>query len=394
VLIRLHTLGPLSVICDGTDIEELNSKRLLCALLVYLAVERQVTRDQLMGALWELKEPARARHSLNQALYELRKVLGTSWLRTPGDRFIATPLLEIDVIEFQRLGQAGKRDAALSLYQGPFLEHFLPDLPAFDHWAAAHRASAARLARSLFRQSVDDLLAAGDLRSAVEAARRWVDIDPLDDEAQHRLIELLAASGDRSTALRHFDEYRIMLAQDDLRPLDETVELIAGIRRGELPVVSEAAGPARPATAGPAAAAPTSPSTEVVQAASEAPEETGTERWGGAATGGPRLVRVLEDGKTAESFPLTRMRTRIGRDDGDIRFPDDPGMAPVHATIVMRTSRSGGADEGIRFVLRDESTSTGVYVRLRSAWPLQPGDEFLAGHVRLRLEDETTHGSV
>ncbi len=71
----------------------------------------------------------------------------------------------------------------------------------------------------------------GEHERAVGFARRALEADQLDDEAHHLLIECLHASGDRLGALRHFDEYRDLLARElEVEPLEETVELVERIR--------------------------------------------------------------------------------------------------------------------------------------------------------------------
>ena len=83
--IELRCLGPLEVRVDGgpPPAELLWRKHL--ALLVYLARSpRGRARDHLMGLLWPEKDQDKARHSLNEALRVLRRVLGDA-LVTEGD---------------------------------------------------------------------------------------------------------------------------------------------------------------------------------------------------------------------------------------------------------------------------------------------------------------------
>jgi DNA-binding SARP family transcriptional activator len=58
VRIRLTTLGGLALHRDGVEVAALGAQRLLAAILVYLAVEREATRDQLL-VLFYAATPAR-----------------------------------------------------------------------------------------------------------------------------------------------------------------------------------------------------------------------------------------------------------------------------------------------------------------------------------------------
>ena len=75
----------------------------------------------------------------------------------------------------------------------------------------------------------------GDRAGSLDAARRRVELDPLDEAGQRRLIELMARSGDRAGAI---GRYRTMVALFDrelgVPPLRETTELYEAVREGTL----------------------------------------------------------------------------------------------------------------------------------------------------------------
>jgi len=87
---------------------------------------------------------------------------------------------------------------------------------------------------------------------------------------------------------------------------------------------------------------------------------------------------VLESGAGAAGavFPLDRERVPAGRAEGPLRFPDDPCLAPHHATFLFR-------DGGLH--VRDEGAPGGIFLRLRGlSVPLRPGDHFAVGERLLR----------
>jgi pSer/pThr/pTyr-binding forkhead associated (FHA) protein len=94
------------------------------------------------------------------------------------------------------------------------------------------------------------------------------------------------------------------------------------------------------------------------------------------APGGARLV--LERGEAPEgaAFPLAAETVEAGRERGAVAFPDDPCLAPHHATFFYRA----GA-----LHVRDEGAPGGVYLKLRGlSVPLRPGDHFAVGDRLLR----------
>ncbi|MBI4545312.1 MAG: hypothetical protein HY703_08965 [Gemmatimonadetes bacterium] len=232
--IRLATLGGLKIFSGDEELSSLPAQKLRGAILVYLAVEREAMRDSLLALLWPERDDDRARHALNQNIYELRRTLGEECIEVRGDRLRVSDEIQADAPAFARAVEAGETEAALALYGGPFLSGvYLVASPGFEEWVARRRAQYERLHRRARRQLIDARMATGDLAAALAVARQGAELDPLDDESQHRVIELLAALGQRNEALRHYEAYRERLATEELQPLDATEELIASIRRGD-----------------------------------------------------------------------------------------------------------------------------------------------------------------
>ena len=219
--IDLTTLGSIRITLDGEEIDDLIRQKLRLALFVYLAVEGVTSREGVAGIFWRDREPDRARHSLSQTLYSLRGTLGDGWLDIHGDRLTVTAAVRVDVGEFERLAANGETGPALGSYSGPFVKTFVSGIQEFDHWADRKRATLDRLHRRLRKEAVDGCVGSEDLPGAVSHARLWASMDVMDDEAQHRFIELLAASGERSNALKQYELYVNSLAADGLTPLEQ-----------------------------------------------------------------------------------------------------------------------------------------------------------------------------
>lgn len=369
-MIRIVTLGRLSVHRDGAEIRDLLARKVPLALLIYLAEEREVSREKLAALFWAERAPDRARHSLSQALYDLTSYLGDSWLADRRDVVRVNERLTVDVMDLESAVAEDDVEAALELYDGHFLDGFAVESAEFEHWAARRRAACERMHRHLLRDLVTREIGGGRLSHALRHARRWAELHPLDDEGQHRLIELLAATGERGEAMSRYESYRALLAADDLRPLDATVELVARIRAGDAPISPTGLEHAPEGF------------TDFDSASADA--EPGTRPWGGEDVSGPRLVRIAEGGREAESYPLRRGKTVIGRQRGDLLFPLDEHLSGVHASITARPVAVGG--EELRFVLRDEGSRNGVFVRVVAPWPLRAEDSFAVGRQLFHLD--------
>jgi pSer/pThr/pTyr-binding forkhead associated (FHA) protein len=91
-----------------------------------------------------------------------------------------------------------------------------------------------------------------------------------------------------------------------------------------------------------------------------------------------RLVLVGRDGSEGERFAIVSDKLAIGRRQGDVRFPDDDFLSPLHARIER---------QGSTFVLFDAGSQNGVYLRIRAPAPIYPADTFMVGHQLLRVEN-------
>jgi DNA-binding SARP family transcriptional activator len=342
------------------------------ALLLYLVVERERTRDSVLGVLWPERDQEKARHALNQTLYELRRALGSEWLTSDGNRLRVAESVTVDVARFEQAIKEHADTRALELYGGPYLEGLhLWETSEFEAWVDGVRGRCARLFREANRRVVQARLATRDVPGALSLAQRWVELEPLEDEAHYQLIALLAESGRRGEALREFESYERQLSVDGLEPVTELKDLIKRIRAGEI-------------------GAP-------LRIVASSPQESGPRRRFGAlerttvALGssqpiGPRLVRILEGGGEAEAYLLQHETNVIGRAEGNLVFPEDALMSAVHAEISVRPAAGQDGEPPRQFFIRDAGSRNGVYLRIPKEWPLHEGDQFAVGRQVFRFE--------
>ena len=96
-----------------------------------------------------------------------------------------------------------------------------------------------------------------------------------------------------------------------------------------------------------------------------------------ATTNGPKLALLGDTGQVTQHFSLGAGEGIVGRNDGEIRFPDDVFMSPVHAQFAVR--------DGQLFV-RDLGSRNSTWVFLESPQKLSDGDMILVGSQILRFK--------
>ena len=249
-MIRIRTLGGLSVSRDGTPIagSATQPRRLAVLALVARAGDRGIKRERVLSLLWPDtgEEPARA--ALSQTLHVLRRDLGTDELFLGvQDLRLNQAVATCDALEFEAAMASGDVDRAVAVYGGAFLEGFrLPGSDEVDRWIEEERANlAARYAEGIERLG----RAATERGDAIAAAgwwRRRVAIDPLNARATVALMKALDAAGERAAAIQQARIYEALLEQElALEPDAAVVRLAAELRARTVEAV-EAVGTVEP----------------------------------------------------------------------------------------------------------------------------------------------------
>ncbi len=83
-----------------------------------------------------------------------------------------------------------------------------------------------------------------------------------------------------------------------------------------------------------------------------------------------RLYLLDESGQTLQTHESRQQDTTVGRNEGDIRFPDDPFLSPLHTKLSW---------EDDHLVVRDLGSRNGTWVFLEQPHRLSDGDLLLIG---------------
>jgi len=256
------------------------------ALLVYLVVEEGVhSREKITTLFWPESSAGSGRATLRSTLRHLRGGLGDTEQDHPSPhlvadrdtlRFDASSDLDLDLHTLEAAVRVthelplvspsasastaqpaniqqliAQLKAAATCYRGNFLEGFsLGDTPAFDDWVSLQSEIWHRKAMAVFDWLSLLQSEGGEVGNALETTTRWAALDPFNETAHRRLIQLHFAAGDRAAALRAYQECQAILAEElNAEPAPETTALAERIR-------SESPPPQRGASAAREAALP------------------------------------------------------------------------------------------------------------------------------------------
>ena len=245
----LQTLGRLDLrTADGAAVPGLRSRTKDLALLAYLAGARppgMQRRDMLLAMLWPDLDAAHARNALSQALHRIRASLEPGALLTQGkDSVGVSPhRFACDVIDFDKHLDDGEVAKAVRLYAGDFLGgvHISGVAPEFDDWIVTERERLQRRAFNALLVLIDVEEQSGDDQAAIVWLRRARAMRPCDETICRRLIEALAAAGDRAGALAEYEKLARQLRDEyGLSPSARTKAIPDALRRNCTPAVPQA----------------------------------------------------------------------------------------------------------------------------------------------------------
>ena len=209
-MLRLRTLGGLTLLVDGVSVTGALTQRRQLALLALLAVAREqgMSRDKILSYLWPERDTETARHILNQQLYSQRQSIGEELFVGRKTLRLNPTMFECDLWSVEEALRAGGLEAAVESYRGPFLDGFhLREAGEFEEWVDTQRRRLRREHLEALEQLSRAAESAGNLDDVLRWRRRAMETDPLDGTAALALARTLVRRNDRPAAIRELRDY-------------------------------------------------------------------------------------------------------------------------------------------------------------------------------------------
>ncbi|WP_420633169.1 BTAD domain-containing putative transcriptional regulator [Candidatus Palauibacter sp.] len=175
-------------------------------LLLYLVAHARTVhmREELAHLLWD-RNDRKARHSLSQALYDIRSSLGPLVAVDTNTVRLVPNRISYELDEFERAFQARDHESVMELYRGEFASELL-NLGAeeFDRWLDSERERCRVLVAMALKNAQHAAEERGDWDQTCLAALRLVRQNEFDEEAHCALMRGLCMKGDHASALAHY----------------------------------------------------------------------------------------------------------------------------------------------------------------------------------------------
>jgi len=237
-VLEFRILGPLEVADEGQLLQLSGQKQRALLALLLLDVNRVVSTDRIVDALWGEQPPRTATTSLQNFVSQLRKLLGSEALVTkpPGYQLRIAPE-QLDLERFVRLVEESRADPpvdraaklrrALALWRG----RPLADL-GFEPFAQQEIGRLEELRLAALEDRVEAELEAGRHSDLVGELETFADEHPLRERPRSQLMLALYRSGRQAEALQiYHDTRRVLVDELGIEPSPALQQLHGAILR-------------------------------------------------------------------------------------------------------------------------------------------------------------------
>ncbi|MDX1418242.1 MAG: BTAD domain-containing putative transcriptional regulator, partial [Candidatus Promineifilaceae bacterium] len=209
-----------------------------CALVTYLIVTGEPQSREVVASLfWDDTSTSKSLRNLRSLLNRIHKmapelsIMGSLLAFQPGQN------TNVDLLQLREAlagDDLAALDSTLRLYRGDLLEGFyLQDSLRFEEWLLLARERLRQQLLGAHNQLCQTYRKQGKLTKALDVARRWLALDPLDEAALRQVMTLLALKGQPNAALQRYAVTgEALLETLGLQPEPATVELAEKIQVG------------------------------------------------------------------------------------------------------------------------------------------------------------------
>jgi DNA-binding SARP family transcriptional activator len=221
-------------------------ERKTAGLLAFLSLDGAVARVRLATLLWPRAKESAARNNLAQALRRLKGLCGDVAPVRGKDFLSLDEGVRTDLCKFMSDHKLGRFGDVAAVTGELLAGHDYDDCAEFAVWLATQQQRCAVLRREAFEHLAEEAEQAGDWRKAFGYAGQLLALDETDESATRCVMRLSYLLGDRSAALKTYEQCRRVLRKDlGVSPVPET-EALADIIRKSAAEASAASRPGMP----------------------------------------------------------------------------------------------------------------------------------------------------
>lgn len=224
--LRIRLFGRCSFESEASAVQDLNCAKAR-ELLGYLAChrDRHLAREVVIGTLWGDMQEEQGKRALRQTLWQINSAIEPfqisatkPFIEADGEwiRLNPTSGIWLDVARFEELEKVTRRtkghsytetqvdhlNEAVSIYRGQLMED------CFKDWCIRQRHEYNKSYQRILTRLMNSQRESGDHEGAMMTASLLLRVEPASEIAHGTLMMLYQQIGDRTSALRQFQEYK------------------------------------------------------------------------------------------------------------------------------------------------------------------------------------------
>jgi DNA-binding SARP family transcriptional activator len=213
--VRIELLDGFAVRRAGSDGREVPLPPGVQRLVAHLALSGRPTRSAVAGVLWPGGTQGEADRNLRSTLWRLRKAV-PELVEGCGGALALADAVAVDARELdgwaRRVLQPVTAVAEPAVPEAAWRGELLPGWD--EDWVLVERERLRRLRVSALETVVDALACSGRFALAAQVAYAAVRAEPLRESAHRTLVRVHLAEGNTAEALRAYERYRELLADE------------------------------------------------------------------------------------------------------------------------------------------------------------------------------------
>lgn len=231
-MLRIRLFGRCSFESDTADIPTLNCAKAR-ELLGYLTChrDRELSREAVIGKLWGALQEEQGKRTMRQTLWQLQSAFESfqfsatkPFIEANGEWLRLNPnsTIWLDVVRFEQLEKATRLASgqpptteytdnlkeAVGLYRGDLMEE------CFMDWCIRERDHFRKLYLRMLLRLMAIQRETGDCDGALASALRVLREEPASEKAHGTLMWIYCREGDRTSALRQFQQYKQIVREE------------------------------------------------------------------------------------------------------------------------------------------------------------------------------------
>lgn len=195
------------------------------ALLYYILLKKVVSRDEVATMFWPLSNENRAKVSLRNAIYKIKKAFSEDIIDTPNKSILSineNAKIFVDALEFEK-----NPTKNLNLYRGDFLGSlYIKDCPDFEYWVLEQKNYYKDIYINNLKLKIEEDFENKNFGQLESNITSLISLENFDEFGYLYLFKIYRARGRYDKIINEYYKFQKLLDEElGVEPSDEVIEI-------------------------------------------------------------------------------------------------------------------------------------------------------------------------